>query len=497
MKNGDGIYLAIDLGAGSGRVMAGIVSGGVMRLEEVARFENRAIEDGPDLYWDFELLWENIVKGLGKAAKQFGPEEIRSIGVDTWGVDYGLLDDQGKLLVRPRNHRDPRTRGMLERLFDTLPKEELFQETGIQCIEINTLPQLYSEALGDGKLLDDASCFLMIPDLVNHRLSGKMVCERTNASTTQMYHPVRCDWSPRVFEAAEIPFRLAPHLVEPGVELGPILANLAAGTGLSPETKIVTVGSHDTASAVSAVPAETGERFAYLSSGTWSLLGVELDEPALTELALKYNVTNEAGVFGTTRLLQNINGMWLVQECRRVWIEQGQEFSFEELAELADGASPFLAFIDPDEGRFTGRCDMPAVIADYCRETGQEVPDSPAAVMRIITDSLALKIRFVLERLEEIIGEPINLLHIIGGGGKNPFLNQSIASSINRPVIVGPYEATAAGNVMMQCHAAGGVCDLEEGRAMIRRSFATESYTPADMLDWGEAYQRFLKRMIG
>ena len=495
MKGGDGIYLAIDLGAGSGRVIAGIVSDGVMRLEEVARFENHAIEEGRDLFWDFETLWKSILDGLGEAVQKLGADQIRSIGVDTWGVDYGLLDCDRNLLARPRNHRDPRTRGMLKRLFKSLPKEELFKETGIQCIDINTLPQLCAETEDHRKLLEKAHCFLLMPDLVNHRLSGKLVCERTNASTTQMYHPVKRKWSRKVFEAARVPFRLAPDLIDPGCELGPLLPDLALQTGLSPETKIVTVGSHDTASAVAAVPAKSGKRFAYLSSGTWSLLGVELDEPALTKLALEHNITNEAGVFGTVRLLKNINGMWLVQECRRVWKEQGHDFSFEELADLADGASPFQAFIDPDEGRFTGRCGMPEVIADYCRETGQQVPQSRASVIRVIIDSLALKVRFVLEKLEEIVGEPVELLYIIGGGGKNPLLNQSIASSINRPVIVGPYEATAAGNVMMQCHAAGGVSDLEEGRAMIRRSFENESYCPSEVADWEKAYLRFLKLM--
>lgn len=495
MKNGDGIYLAIDLGAGSGRVIAGIVADGAMRLEEVARFENRAIEEGKDLYWDFEALWGNIVKGLSEAACSFPPAQIHSIGVDTWGVDYGLLDEEGRLLARPRNHRDPRTRGVLELIYDSLPREDLFQESGIQCIEINTLPQLYAESRDERQLLKKARRFLLMPDLVNHRLSGKIVCELTDASTTQMLHPVKRDWSRRVFEAAGVPFRLAPELIEPGVELGTLLPELVTRTGLSPETKIVTVGSHDTASAVAAVPAEKGKRFAYLSSGTWSLLGVELDQPVLTDLAREYNVTNEAGVFGTVRLLKNINGMWLVQECRRVWYEQGQEFSFEELASLSDNATPFQALIDPDDGRFNGRCDMPTVIAEFCRESGQAVLESPAAIMRVITDSLALKVRFVLERLEEIIEEPIELLHIIGGGGKNPSLNQSIANSIQRPVVVGPYEATAAGNIMMQCHAAGGVRDLKEGRTMIRRSFDPESYSPSEDSGWEEAYQRFLKLM--
>lgn len=492
MRADDGIYLAIDLGAGSGRVMAGVVSGGVMDLEEVRRFANRVIEEEGALYWDFEALWENIVEGLGEAAKKYDVCKIRSVGVDTWGVDYGLIDREGRLLSRPRNHRDARTRGMLDRLFEKLSAGDLFQETGIQCLDINTLPQFCAEAAEEGGLLARAWRFLLIPDLVNHRLSGQTGCERTNASTTQMYHPVKQEWSHRVFEAAGVPFHLAPPLVAPGDDLGPLLPEVQRRTGLSAETRVVAVGSHDTASAVAAVPAVGGKRFAYLSSGTWSLLGLELSHPILTELAREYNVTNEAGVFGTTRLLKNINGMWLVQECRRVWQERGRDFDFAELAALAIAASPLRSFIDPDEGRFTGRCDMPEVIAGFCRESGQAVPDSPGVVMRLIIDSLAMKVRFVLERLEEIAGGSVEVLHIIGGGGRNPLLNQSIANGIGRPVLVGPYEATAAGNVMMQCHAAGGPQNLEEGREMIRRSFATERYLPENESEWDDAYRRFL-----
>lgn len=492
MRADDGIYLAIDLGAGSGRVMAGVVSEGLMELEEVRRFENRVLEEEGALSWDFEALWENIVDGLAEAAKNYEISRIRSIGVDTWGVDYGLIDRKGRLLSCPRNHRDARTHGMLEKLFEKLSPEDLFQETGIQCLDINTLPQLCAEAIGERSLLARAWRFLLIPDLVNHRLSGQTGCERTNASTTQMYHPVKQEWSHRVFEVAGVPFHLAPPLVAPGDDLGPLLPEVQRRTGLSGATRVVAVGSHDTASAVAAVPAAEGKRFAYLSSGTWSLLGVELSEPILTELAREYNVTNEAGVFGTTRLLKNINGMWLVQECRRVWQERGRDFEFAELASLATAESPLRSFIDPDEGRFTGRCDMPEVVVGFCRESGQLVPDSPGAVMRLIIDSLAMKVRFVLERLEEIAGGPVEVLHIIGGGGRNPLLNQSIANGIGRPVLVGPYEATAAGNVMMQCHAAGGPQNLKEGREMIRRSFATERYLPDNESDWDEAYQRFL-----
>lgn len=485
------VYLAVDLGAGSGRVIAGVMAGDAMVLEEVHRFDNVVAEESGSLFWDFETLWESVLDGLALAVKHYGAERIRSVGVDTWGVDYGLLDSEGKLLARPRNHRDPRTKGMLEQLYERLPIDELFQETGIQCIDINTLPQLCAEAGDEARLLEKAQLFLMMPDLVNHRLSGRMVCERTNASTTQMYHPVKRGWSARVFEAAGVPLSLAPDLIEPGEFLGAILPEVSDRTGLSLETKIIAVASHDTASAVVAVPAQDGKRFAYLSSGTWSLLGVELDEPVLSALALKHNVTNEIGVFNTVRLLKNINGMWLVQECRRVWKEQGNDWSYLELAAMADKAERFQGMIDPDHPRFTGRCEMPGEIARFCRETGQVVPETPGDFMRLIIDSLAHKVRLVLEHLEEIIGEEVEVLHIIGGGGRNPILNQSIASSIDRPVIVGPDEATAAGNIVMQCYADGGPQSLAEGRELIRRSFDTETYFPRHPKEWAEAYQRF------
>jgi rhamnulokinase len=286
---------------------------------------------------------------------------------------------------------------------------------------------------------------------------------------------------------------VAPTLIEPGQVLGVITDAIADETGLSLETKVVTVGSHDTASAVAAVPAEAWNRFAYLSSGTWSLLGVEIDRPILSSLAREYNFTNEVGVFDKIRLLKNINGLWLVQECRRVWKEQGNDWSYLDLAKMAAGAERLQSFIDPDDPRFGGRCNMPQEIADYCRETQQAVPDGPAQILRLVTDSLAMKVRFVLQRLEKVVGYEIDVLHIVGGGGQSDPLSKSISSSINRPVIVGPYEATAAGNLMMQAVACGEISTLEEGRALIRNSFKTRRFEPAHPREWEDAYGRFLK----
>ena len=493
MSDASAIYLAVDLGAGSGRVIAGIMSQGKLSLEEVNRFENVPIQKEGGLFWDFEALWKGILEGLKLSVDRYGAERILSIGVDTWGVDYGFLDADGKLLADLRHYRDPRNKGVMDDLFQRVSADTIFEKTGIQFMDINTLTQMGAVMEDPDSALPEAEQFLMIPDLIAHRLTGVAKCERTNASTTQLYDPVKKDWSRTLFQALGLSLDVAPELVEPGATLGVILPEIVEKTGLSSETKVVTVGSHDTASAVAAVPAEPSSNFAYLSSGTWSLLGVEIDEPIITQLAREYNFTNEVGVFDTIRLLKNINGLWLVQECRRVWKEEGNDWGYFDLAKMAAGAERLQSFIDPDDPRFAGRCDMPAEIADYCRETGQIVPEGPAQILRLVTDSLALKVRFVLDRLEKLIDRPIDILHIIGGGGQNDQLNMSISSSINRPVIVGPYEATAAGNLMMQEVASGRLDSLEEGRALIRNSFATKRFEPQHPKEWEEAYQRFAK----
>ena len=491
------VFLAVDLGAGSGRIIAGLMLGGRLSLEEVYRFKNEPVEKSGNLYWDFEGLWAGVLEGLRLSVVRYGAENISSIGVDTWGVDYGFIDKSGQLLGSLRHYRDPRTKNMYEDLAKRVSKDVIFEKTGIQFMNINTLPQMRAEVKDPSSVLSVADQFLMVPDLINLSLTGQAFCERTNASTTQFYNPTKKDWSRTLFEALHLPLDLAPKFVSPGTNLGMVKASVRNQTGISAETNVVTVGAHDTASAVAAVPVKRGTKFAYLSSGTWSLLGVELENPIITPLARSYNFTNEVGVFDTIRLLKNINGLWLVQECRRVWREQGDEWSYRELAGMASGAKRLQSFIDPDDTRFAGRCNMPFVIQEYCRETGQDVPGGPAEILRLITDSLAMKIRFVLERLEEVIGYQIEVLHIIGGGGQNDQLNKSIASSINRPVVVGPYEATAAGNVMMQKVALGDLRSLNEGRDLIRESFQTRFFEPAHPDDWATAYMRFRNLLKG
>jgi rhamnulokinase len=493
MSNASSVYLAVDLGAGSGRVIAGVVQDGRLSLEEMNRFENKPFEKDGGLFWDFEDLWSGILEGLKLSVERFGAESIRSIGVDTWGVDFGFLDASGELMAGPRHYRDSRNSAAMKEVFSRIPEAVIFEETGIQFMEINTLYQMAAEIADPGSVLPKADQFLMIPDLMNQRLTGKAFCERTNASTTQLYNPAKKAWSKVLFAGIGLPESVAPELIDAGVSLGPVLEEIAKETGLGSQTQVVTVGSHDTASAVAAVPVAPDTRFAYLSSGTWSLLGVEIDEPIINPLAAEYNFTNEVGVCDTIRLLKNINGLWLVQECRRVWAESGQDWSYGELAEMARSAEPFRSLIDPDEERFSKRGDMPGMIQEYCREASQPIPETPAQILRLITDSLALKVRFVLSRLEELIGHEVDVLHIIGGGGQDERLNQSISDSINRPVIVGPFEATAAGNLMVQKLACGAIGSLQEGRELIRNSFETKLFEPQDSGAWDEAYASFTK----
>ena len=493
MSDTESIHLAVDLGAGSGRVIAGIHSSGKLRLVDVHRFANEPIEEDGHLFWDFEQLMANIREGLAKAARDYGAGAIRSIGVDTWGVDHGLFDAQGELLARPYHYRDVRNVAAYDEVMARTSRDTIFAHSGIQFMAINTLYQLRADVREHGGLMARVSHFLLIPDIVNLRLTGVAACERTNASTTQFYNPATGEWATELLDAIEWPASKVPPLVDAGTRLGPLLPDLAAATGLDPDTPVFAVGSHDTASAVAAVPAQPGARSAYLSSGTWSLLGVECDAPVINAKCQEYNFTNEVGVFGTIRLLKNINGLWLVQECRRVWSEQGDDRDFAELTRLTEEAPPLVSFIDPDDPRFAGRGDMPSLVQDACRASGQAVPEDHAAILRTITESLALKYNVVLERLEDLIGHRVDRLHVIGGGGRNRLLNQCIANSIDRPVEVGPIEATAAGNVMMQMVASGALDSLQAGRALIRASYGTEVYEPRDSAAWAAARERFAR----
>lgn len=506
------VLLAVDLGASGGRVLAGLWDAQRIRLEEVHRFDNGPVSVAGSLHWDVLRLWSEVQSGMRAAAARYGASAIRSLGVDAWGVDFGLLGRHDTLLGNPYHYRDRRTEGLLDRAFGLVPRSEIFAHTGLQFLPFNTLYQLWSMRLGDSPLLDAAQRLLMIPDLFHWLLTGAKVIERTNATTTQFFDPRAGTWSAVLLERFDLPAHILGEVVAPGTRLGPLRREVADETGLH-GLEVVAPGTHDTASAVMAVPAcgpantttagatpgSTGDArgaapdWCYLSSGTWSLLGAEVPQPVINPTCLRLNFTNEGGVGGTTRLLKNITGLWLLQECRRVWNAAGKSFSWDDLNRLADAARPLASLVNPDDPRFAAPTDMPRTIAEYCRQTGQPVPASEGAIVRCAVESLALKYRQVLGWLEQLLGGRVETIHIVGGGVHNKRLNQATADACGRRVLAGPAEATASGNLMVQAMAAGWVGSVDEARDIIRRSFPVEEYAPRDTAAWDEAFERFVR----
>jgi rhamnulokinase len=488
-------FAAIDLGAESGRAILSRVSDSKLTLEEVHRFPNGPTRVGESLHWNVLRLYNEIVTGLGMIAKDRNAKP-KSIGLDTWGVDFGLLGEGDELLGIPHNYRDPRTNGMLEHAFSVVPRDRLFDLTGIQFMQFNSLFQLIALRKASPSLLKVAKTFLTIPDLLNFWLTGRKVCEFSNATTTQMYDPRAKGWAKPLFEAFDLPLGMMPEIVQPGATLGELRPYLADETGLK-GTTVIAPACHDTGSAVAAVPAEKGSKWAFLSSGTWSLMGMEVDAPIIDAKSLRYNFTNEGGVAGTFRFLKNIMGLWLVQESRRTWEKAGKKYDYAELSRLATEARPFAAWVDVDDASFLAPGDMPARIAEFCRKTGQTAPDSPGAYVRCCLESLAMKYRWVAERLEECTGRKIEVIHIVGGGTQNTLLCQMTADATGRTVVTGPIEATAAGNVMMQAIGMGVLADLWAGRALVRRSFELKEYKPQGSAAWADAYGKLCSRLSG
>jgi rhamnulokinase len=485
-------YLAVDLGAESGRTMVGSLDDKHFTLTETHRFANVPVRLPDGLHWDVLRLWSEIKAGIGiSSAKIEG--NLESIGLDTWGVDFALLDHQGALLSNPFHYRDERTDGMLEEAFQRMPRAEVFAHTGIQFMQINTLYQLLAMVMQKSSLFDIAKTFVTIPDLFNYWLSGEITNEFTNATTTQCFDPRKRGWSQPVLGAMNIPSHLFQPITEPGTLIGTLLPRLAEETGVG-EVQIVVSACHDTGSSVVAVPAQNQD-FAWLSSGTWSILGAEVMAPCVNGKALEYNFTNEGGVSGTWRLSKNIMGLWIIQECKRTWAHQGEDLSYDEITRLSAEAKPLLAVIDPDDDRFFHPGDMPERIRAYCAATNQTVPETKGEVLRVVLESLALKYRWVLERLEELAGKRFDPIHIIGGGTKNRLLNQFTADATCRTVITGPVEATAIGNVLMQAIGLKHLSSLEEAREVVSLSFTPEVYEPKNSADWEEAYSRLIKVM--
>jgi rhamnulokinase len=477
-------HLACDLGAESGRLMLGTIADGRLALEELHRFPNRVTRTGNSLHWDIPRLFAELKAGLKKAATLKLP--IASISTDSWGVDYVLLDARGEVMPPAFHYRDPRTARGVERVRAKVPWPEVFAETGIQFMPLNTLYQLAAE---EPARLRAASRVLMIADAFNFWLGGTARIEESNASTTQLYDPRARQWSGQLLKSLDLPARLFPQIVPSGTRLGPLTPGLARETGLG-EIAVIAGCSHDTAAAVAAVPA-SGENWAYLSSGTWSLLGLELSQPLLTEACRELNFTNEVGFGGSIRLLKNISGLWLVQECRRAWAEAGQDFDYATLTRLAIEAPPFVSLINPADQRFLAPSSMTGAIAESCRQTKQPVPTTPGAFVRCALESLALLYRRTLSDIERLTGRRIERLHIVGGGSRNPLLNQFAANATQLPVLAGPVEATAAGNVLVQAIALGEVPSLSAAREMVAASMPVERIEPRDRREWERAFERF------
>ena len=478
-------YLAVDLGAESGRVVLGRFDGGHVSLEEIHRFPNMPVRLPDGLHWDVLRILHEIKEGLAKAVRT---EEIEGVGVDSWGVDFGLLDRDGALVSNPYHHRDSRTEGMVDEALRLASRKEIYGTTGIQFLPINTLYQLL--AMRGSPLLEAAETLLLIPDLINYWLTGEKACEYTNATTTQLLDLKTAGWSQDLLKKLDLPSGLFAPIVSPGTELGPVLPEVAEEIGAGPP--VFAVASHDTASAVVAVPAKSDD-FAYISSGTWSLVGVETRSPVVTQEAIEANFTNEGGFAGSTRFLKNVMGLWLLQECRRQWAREGHEYSYEELARIAEGA-PSGPLVDPDHPAFLTPGDMTARIRHFCEETGQAPPERPAEFARCVFESLALKYGHAIEQAQNLTGQGIGTVNVVGGGSQNALLCQLTADAAQLPVVAGPVEATAMGNVMVQAFAQNRVGSPEEIRAVVRDSFEASTYEPGgDAEEWSGLRERFSK----
>ena len=481
-------FLAFDLGATSGRSMLGTLRDGRLEVAELTRFPNRMLRMGDRYYWNIYSLYEELKRGLAEAGRRRVP--LDALGIDTWGVDFVCVGRDGSFLGLPRAYRDPYTAGVPQDYFRHVPAAEVYAATGIQVLDFNTLFQLYAARREGCSALEHAETLLFMPDALTYLLTGRRVCEYTIASTSQLLNPRTGAFEPRLFAPLGLPVGVMPEVVKPGTVMGTLAGHLGRECGVD-GVPVVAVAGHDTGSAVAAVPAE-GERFAYLSSGTWSLMGIEVRTPIINEDSRRLNFTNEGGVEGTTRFLKNITGMWLLEQCRKEWARAGADCPYPAVVSMAESVEGFRFLIDPDHPSFANPESMTQAIAAYCRDTGQPSPATHADFIRCIFDSLALKYRYVLDSLRRLSPFPIERLHVIGGGSRNGLLNRFAANATGLPVVAGPVEATAMGNMLMQAKAVGAVGSLDEIRAVVRRSVSLETYLPEDAGTWEEAYARYL-----
>ena len=470
-------FIAIDIGAETGRVIVGDVS----KMEIIYRFSNNFVRVKDSIFWDILGIFNEIKKGLKKAFKKY-PNQIVSFGVDTWGVDYVLLDNDGDLLGNPYHYRDKRTDNIMEEVFSIIPKKEIFTETGIQFMQINTIYQLYSFAKNKPQVFENAKYFMTIPDLLNYWLTGIKKNEYSITTTTQLYNPIKKDWSIKIMNKLGLKREIFGEIIMPGTKIGKLLPVIAREIGADSEVAVVAPACHDTGSAVAAIPVEDDISYAYISSGTWSLLGIETPEPIINEMSFKYNFTNEGSADGDYRFLKNVTGFWIIQECKKFWDEKVKSYSYDELTEMALKYGPANFKIDPDNLRFLkpGLIDdnMPDRIKAYCGETGQKVPETPAEIVRGVIESLADKYTETIKMIEEITNRTINEIYIIGGGCRNGLLCQLVANATGLSVFAGPVEATAIGNLMIQAKSMGQIKSIAEGRKIIRRSFDIKKYLP-------------------
>ena len=480
-------FLAFDLGASSGRAILGTIDDNRLTLKEIHRFDNQMVEVNGSFYWNIFSLFGELKTGLKKCIYDFGIQP-ESIGVDTWGVDIALLDRNGMIVGLPYAYRDPRTDTAMEEVFKIVPRKELYRMTGIQFMQFNTLFQLHAYKRDNSPQLEIATDILFMPDALSYLFSGVKKNEFSVASTSQLLKPGKLEYDQRLFDTIGFDMSMMQELVLPGTVIGAIKPDIQKETG-SISIPVVAVAAHDTASAIASVPA-IGRNWAYISSGTWSLMGIEIDHPLISEEIQKLNFTNEGGVEGTTRFLKNIMGLWLLQECRRAWQDKFN-YSWPEMVEMSLKAQPFKCLIDPDAHEFLNPGDMPAAITEFCRKTGQPAPETHGEIIRTIFESLALKYRSTLDAIRVVSPIEIEKIHIIGGGANNELLCQYAANAANLPVYAGPTEATAIGNIMMQAKALRAVSSLEEIRGMVLNSFETKIFHPQDAGNWEEQYQKF------
>jgi rhamnulokinase len=478
--------VAVDLGAQSGRVALGRFDGERLSVTDVHRFANVPVRTRGTLHWDVLRLYEGVLEGL-RATTRDGVH-VDSIGVDSWAVDFGLIDRRGRLIQNPVHYRDARRASSVDRVLALVPARELYERTGIQLLPINTIFELAAMAAEGDPALEIAQHLLLIPDLFHFWLAGARVTEFTNATTTQCLDVHDRTWAIDLLERLEIPTRMLPEVVHAGSVLGPVSADVAEETGLD-GTRVVATATHDTAAAVAAIPLrEAGA--AYISAGTWSLVGIELHRPHIDDRTFAANLTNEGGVEGTVRLLRNVTGLWLLHECRRVWETSGSG-SFDELTELARGATPLMSLIDVDHPLFAVPGDMPRRVREFCASTGQPIPEERGAVVRCILDSLALKHQEAIELLRQATGAAPGAVHMVGGGSRNELLCQMTADATGLPLVAGPAEATEIGNLLVQAIALGELSSLEQASELVRASFRPQVYEPRDLALWQEARQRF------